>query len=76
MKDFIDVELAIGDYVAYGYPSYSGLVIGKIIMSSFNMVVCETGGIWSTGTTKTALKYASDLIKINEKDYMAFLMKK
>jgi len=60
MKDVFGIELGIGDIVAFNPPRYKGLILGKVVAFTSQMVRVEY--TWQ-GRPNNTVVYARDLAK-------------
>ena len=72
MKDFLNRELAVEDYVVFPAP-YGGMKLGKIIKFTPKNVKIEHPG-WRGGTMTTTLRAASQCVRVEGPDLTFVLL--
>jgi len=73
MKDFLNRELTLDDYVVFPGAYNGGMKLGKIIKFTPKNVKIEHPG-WRGGTMTTTLRAASQCVRVEGPDLTFFLL--
>ena len=74
MKDFLNRELAIDDYVVFPGPYNGGMKLGKIIKFTPKQIRVEYPG-WR-GEMTSSVRYPREVVKVEGPDLTFFLLSK
>ena len=75
MKDRLERELVVGDYVIYIVPNYRQLGLGKIVSFTPQNVRIEIPRLRSNDFGKYLLQSPDQLVKIDGPDLTVFFLK-
>ena len=74
MKDFLNRELELEDYVVFKAPYGTNLKLGKIVKFTPKQIRVEYPG-WRGGI-ESAVRYSKEVVKVEGPDLTYFLMSK
>ena len=77
MKDFLNRELALGDYVVFSGAYNGGMKLGKIIkFTPKNIKIEHPGAGWYAGTMTSTLRASGQTVRVEGPDLTFFLLSK
>lgn len=75
MKDFLNRELALDDYVIFKSPYGANLKLGRIIKFTPQQIRVEYPS-WRAGEMTSSVRYSKEVVKVEGPDLTFFLLSK